>query len=82
MTAEVHYCRHCGEAITDPDDAVYVGYEHGNSGPGWEIWAHRDHADLLEPDPVATRILAHVLAERAFSRAADGGLWSPAAGDW
>lgn len=74
MTTTVRVCRHCDEPITDPDDAVYIGHEHGNSGPGWDIWAHRDHADLVGPDPVATRILLRVLMARA-SRADPGGTY-------
>ncbi|OPG03066.1 hypothetical protein B1R27_30070 [Streptomyces sp. GKU 895] len=66
MTALPPVCRHCDEPITDPDDAVYIGHEPGNSGPGWDIWAHRAHADLLDPDPVAIHMLARVLIARAL----------------
>ncbi|MET8243547.1 hypothetical protein ABZV31_03330 [Streptomyces sp. NPDC005202] len=59
-------CRYCDEVITDPDDAVYLGHEMGNSGPGWDIWAHGAHADLVRPDPVATAILTRVLIHRAL----------------
>lgn len=59
-------CRHCDEPITDPNDTVHLGHEPGNSGPGWDIWAHRTHADLIRPDPVATRALARVLVARAL----------------
>lgn len=62
----VHVCRYCDAPIPDPDDAVLVGYEGGNSGPGWNVWAHRAHADLIEPDPVATRIMARILLARVF----------------
>lgn len=65
MSVTLHVCRACDEPIADPDDAVYVGHEPGNSGPGWAIWAHRAHVDLLEPDPVAARILLRVLLTRA-----------------
>ncbi|GAA3783916.1 hypothetical protein GCM10022403_018260 [Streptomyces coacervatus] len=44
MTTAARRCRACDESITDPDDAVVVGYEAGNSGPAWEVWAHREHA--------------------------------------
>ncbi len=67
MSASLHVCRYCDEPITDPDDAVYVGHEPSNSGPGWAIWAHRDHVDVLQPDPVPVRILARVLIDRALS---------------
>lgn len=66
MTAALHVCHYCNEPITDPDDAVYLGHEEGDSGPGWDIWAHREHADLVGPDPVATRALARVLITRAL----------------
>jgi hypothetical protein len=59
-------CRACDEPITDPDDAVCVGHELGNSGPGWDVWAHREHVDQVGPDPAAVRILARVLIARAM----------------
>jgi len=65
VTAALRFCRHCDEPLTDPEDAVYVGHEPANSGPGWDIWAHRAHADLIGPDPVAARILVRVLIARA-----------------
>ncbi|MFF3848066.1 hypothetical protein [Streptomyces sp. NPDC002328] len=65
MSAGLHGCHACGELITDPDDAVYVGHEPGNSGPGWDIWAHRAHVDQVGPDPAAERILLRVLLARA-----------------
>ncbi|WP_329334681.1 hypothetical protein OG252_07600 [Streptomyces sp. NBC_01352] len=48
MTASVHVCRACDEEITDPADAVAVAHELGNSGPGWTVWAHREHVDDVE----------------------------------
>lgn len=60
-------CRHCDEVIGNPDDAVYLGHQEANSGPGWEVWAHRAHADLVGPDPVALGILARVLIHRALN---------------
>ncbi|WP_399881717.1 hypothetical protein ACGH7X_04150 [Streptomyces sp. BBFR51] len=66
MTAALHVCRYCDESIPDPDDAVLVAHESGNSGPGWNVWAHRAHADLVEPDPAAVRILARVLLVQAM----------------
>lgn len=63
--AALHICRACDEPITDPDDAVVVGYEAGNSGPGWDVWAHRDHAELVVPDPAPIRILARILIHHA-----------------
>ncbi|MCD7440218.1 hypothetical protein K4B79_18565 [Streptomyces lincolnensis] len=64
----LHVCRYCDESIADPDDAVRVGHEPGNSGPGWDIWAHRAHVALVRPDPVGTAILARVLITRALRR--------------
>lgn len=66
MTPVPHLCRYCDEPITD---AVYLGHEMGNSGPGWDLWAHRAHAHLVGPDPDATRILDRVLAAKALRRA-------------
>ena len=48
MTALVRMCRACDEEITDPADAVVVAHELGNSGPGWDVYAHRDHADQVD----------------------------------
>ncbi|MER5662333.1 hypothetical protein [Streptomyces mirabilis] len=40
-------CRACDEPIPD-GDGVVVMHEMGNSGPGWDVWAHKDHADDVE----------------------------------
>ncbi|MDX3541314.1 hypothetical protein PV729_07700 [Streptomyces europaeiscabiei] len=49
MSDPVRVCRHCQEEITDPEtDGVIVAHELGNSGPGWDVWAHREHADLVD----------------------------------
>lgn len=61
----VRVCRHCDEPIADPDDAVLVWHEEGMSGPGRDTWAHRAHADLIEPDPALLRIYARVLIAKA-----------------
>lgn len=66
MTEPAPVCRHCDEPITDPDDAVYLGHEEANSGPGWEVWTHRAHVHLLRPDPAVTNLLARVLIENAL----------------
>ncbi|MFD4258160.1 hypothetical protein ACFWR9_11150 [Streptomyces sp. NPDC058534] len=66
MTPHLRVCRQCDEPITDPDDAVLVAQEAGNSGPGWNVWAHRAHADRLEMHPVAVRVLARILLVRVF----------------
>jgi hypothetical protein len=59
-------CRHCDESITDPSDAVAVAHELAMSGPGWTVWAHREHAHLVEPDRAPLAILARVLFARAL----------------
>lgn len=65
MTATLRVCRYCDGLITDPEDAVEVAYVHGNSGPGRSIWAHREHADLVElVDPDALRIMTRIWAAR------------------
>jgi hypothetical protein len=59
-------CRHCDEVITDPADAVLVAHELGNSGPGWDVWAHRAHADDVELiDADLLRIMLRVWAVKA-----------------
>ncbi|MFC8514619.1 hypothetical protein [Streptomyces sp. NPDC057257] len=59
----VHVCRACDEPITDPENAVAVLHDIGNSGPGWTVWAHRDHADDVERiDPDLLRIMIRVWA--------------------
>lgn len=42
----IRICRYCDQEIADPDEAVAVAHELGNSGPGWTVWAHREHAHL------------------------------------
>ena len=64
MTQTLHVCRYCDGLITDPDDAVAVAHELGMSGPGWTVWAHREHAHLVEPDEAPIRILARVLVAK------------------
>ncbi|MFC8098017.1 hypothetical protein [Streptomyces sp. NPDC057363] len=66
MTGAVRVCWHCDEPITDPEDAVLVAHEPGNSGPGWNVWAHQAHADRIEPHPGAVRALARILLARTF----------------
>jgi hypothetical protein len=68
MTAAVFTCRACDEPITDPDDAVVVGYEAGNSGPGWDVWAHREHAarQPTAADIEFLQVMAWLLLKQAF----------------
>jgi hypothetical protein len=51
-------CHNCDEPIADSEEAVSLDYTQGNSGPAWELWAHRAHANQVRRDPVAVRILA------------------------
>ncbi|MCX4878154.1 MULTISPECIES: hypothetical protein [unclassified Streptomyces] len=56
-------CRACDEPITDPADAVVVAHEMGNSGPGQDVYAHRDHLDDVDLiDPELLRIMTRVWA--------------------
>ncbi|MET7727738.1 hypothetical protein [Streptomyces mirabilis] len=62
-------CRHCDEEITGPEDAVVVAHELGNSGPGWDVYAHRDHADLVDLiDPDLLRIMTRIWAAQAAAQ--------------
>ena len=54
------FCRDCDEPITDPDDAVHLTCEESMSGPGRDVWAHREHADLVQPDTTLVRVLARL----------------------
>ncbi|MFJ9628112.1 hypothetical protein ACIRU8_10510 [Streptomyces sp. NPDC101175] len=65
MTGAVHICRACDEPIADPDDAVLLWREESMSGPPRSVWAHRKHADLVQPDHDLLRILARVLIAKA-----------------
>jgi hypothetical protein len=65
VTAAVHVCRACDEPITDPGDGVVVLHEMSNSGPGWDVWAHRAHADDVEViDSDLLRITTRIWAAR------------------
>ena len=56
-------CRACDALITDPADAVVVAHEMGNSGPGWDVYAHRDHVDDVDLiDPNLLRIMTRIWA--------------------
>lgn len=59
-------CRACQEVITDPHDAVIVMRELSNSGSGWDVYAHREHADDVELiDPDLLRIMTRIWTVRA-----------------
>ncbi|NUQ99535.1 MAG: hypothetical protein HOY79_24275 [Streptomyces sp.] len=75
MSATLHVCRYCDGLITDAADAVRVGYEAGNSGPGWNVWAHRAHAvQATQPDSAFARILVHILIARALRQSTTPGV--------
>ncbi|MFF3879250.1 hypothetical protein [Streptomyces sp. NPDC001978] len=58
-------CRHCDQAI-DPGNAVLVMHEMGNSGPGWDVYACREHVDDVEIiDPVVLRIMTRIWTAQA-----------------
>lgn len=66
MTAILHVCRACDGLITDPAEAVLVTHEEAMSGPGWDVWAHREHADDVELiDPDLLRIMTRIWVARA-----------------
>lgn len=65
MTAPLHVCRYCDSLITDPADAVLLWHEEGLSGPGWDVYAHREHADLVEViDSTLLRIMTRIWSAR------------------
>ncbi|MFF3890109.1 hypothetical protein [Streptomyces sp. NPDC001914] len=43
-----------------------MGIELGMSGPGWTVWARRQHAVFVDPDPTLMSILAPILIARAL----------------
>ncbi|MEU6388794.1 DUF6415 family natural product biosynthesis protein [Streptomyces sp. NPDC046939] len=44
----VQICRWCDELIIDPEDTVTVAIRSGISGPGYAVYAHRDHARFVQ----------------------------------
>ncbi len=65
MTARVRVCRACDRVIEDPEDGVIVLHHESSSGPGWDVWAHRDHADDVDViDRDLLRIMTRVLVSR------------------
>ncbi|MGW3913052.1 hypothetical protein ACWEBX_16275 [Streptomyces sp. NPDC005070] len=66
MTLVLYVCC-CDRLITEPEDAVPVGYELSMSGsPGWIVWAHSEHPLHVEPDAMPRNILARLLITRAL----------------
>jgi hypothetical protein len=65
----IRVCRACDEVISNPANAVAVAHELGNSGPGWTVWAHREHADDVEViDPDLLRIMTRIWVARAAAQ--------------
>ncbi|UXX95795.1 hypothetical protein N7U49_35380 [Streptomyces sp. AD2-2] len=65
----VRVCRACDEVISDPADGVIVMHELSASGPGWDVWAHREHADDVEViDPALLRIMTRIWAAKAAAQ--------------
>lgn len=64
----LHMCRACDGLILDDADAVLVATESSSSGPGIQIWAHREHAHLVQPDPRPIALLAEIRARRNGQR--------------
>lgn len=62
----VRVCRACDEPIADPDDAVLLWHQESMSGPGRDVWAHREHVELVQPDTGLVRVLARVLISKAM----------------
>jgi hypothetical protein len=61
----MHVCRACDGVIDDPSDAVLVAHELGNSGPGWDVWAHRAHVDQVDViDSDLLRIMTRIWAAK------------------
>lgn len=68
MTVPIlHVCRACDGLITEEEDAVFLWHEPGMSGPGWDVYAHREHVDQVEEDDAPIRILARVLVAKLTS---------------
>ncbi|AVH61068.1 hypothetical protein C4B68_08955 [Streptomyces dengpaensis] len=69
MSRALHVCRACDGLSTDPADGVIVMHELGNSGPGWTVWAHREHADDVELiDPVLLQIMTRIWVAQAAAQ--------------
>ena len=64
VSPELQLCRACDGLITEPEDAVFLWHEPGNSGPGWDVYAHGDCVDDVEQDDSPIRILARVLVAK------------------
>lgn len=64
MTAALNMCRHCDGLILDEADGVLVAVESSISGPTMQIWAHREHARQVKPNPAPAQMLARIRALR------------------
>ncbi|MGW3950707.1 hypothetical protein ACWEKM_07050 [Streptomyces sp. NPDC004752] len=69
-TPPLHVCRACDGLITDPEDAVLLWHEMGNSGPGRNVYAHAEHVDMVEIiDPTLLRITLRIWAAKMQPKA-------------
>ncbi|MFE6228575.1 hypothetical protein [Streptomyces sp. NPDC057854] len=64
MTGTLRFCRGCEGVITEESDAVFLWHEAGGSGPGRDVYAHREHVHRVREDETAVRLLARVLVRR------------------
>ncbi|WP_432129584.1 hypothetical protein [Streptomyces tendae] len=56
-TGPVRICRGCQEVIDSPaTEGVLIAFEMSNSGPGWGIWAHKDHLDQVQISETALEL--------------------------
>lgn len=61
MTAGLRVCRYCDGLITEPAAAVLLWHEEAVSGPGWDVYAHCEHAELVEMiDSTLLRIMIRI----------------------
>ncbi|MEV6326177.1 hypothetical protein [Streptomyces sp. NPDC051909] len=46
MSRTIYFCRACEGVITEEADVVFLWHEPGSSGPGRDVYAHREQARL------------------------------------
>ncbi|MGW2014000.1 hypothetical protein [Streptomyces sp. NPDC001927] len=67
MSQALYFCRGCEGVITEAEDAVFLWHEPGSSGPGRDVYAHREHIQQVREDETAIRLLARILVRRLTS---------------
>ncbi|MER6479153.1 hypothetical protein [Streptomyces filamentosus] len=67
MSQTLYYCRGCEGVITEEADAVFLWHEPGSSGPGRDVYAHREHVHQVKEDETAIRLLARIVVKRLIS---------------